>query len=39
MGRLDLTGDAEADLAKCADFYRGIEGRWPERATPVRFVK
>ena len=39
MGRLDLTGDAEADLARCADFYRGFEGRWPEKITPVRFAK
>ncbi len=39
MGRLDLTGDAETDLASCADFYRGVEGRWPEKTTPVRFAK
>jgi len=39
MGRLDLTGDTEADLARCADFYRGYEGRWPEKTTPVRFAK
>ena len=39
MGRLDLTGDAEADLARCADFYHSFEGRWPEKTTPVRFAK
>ena len=39
MGRLDLTGDAEADLARCADFYSDFEGRWPEKTTPVRFAK
>jgi 1-acyl-sn-glycerol-3-phosphate acyltransferase len=39
MGRLDLTGDAEADLARCADFYGGYEGRWPAQTTPVRFAK
>jgi len=39
MGRLDLTGDAEADLAKCAAFYSGFKGRWPEKTTPVRFAK
>ena len=39
MGRLDLTGDAEADLARCADFYNDFEGRWPEKTTPVRFAK
>ena len=38
-GRLDLSGDPDADLQKCADFYREIEGRWPEKTTPVRFAK
>ena len=38
-GRLDLTGDVEADLARCADFYRDFDGRWPEKTTPVRFAK
>ncbi len=36
-GRLDLTDDMEADLRKCADFYDGIQGRWPDKTTPVRF--
>lgn len=36
-GRLDLTGDAHADLVKCAEFYKDIKGRRPEKATPVRF--
>ena len=35
--RLDPTGDMEADLKVCADFYAGIEARWPEKASPVRF--
>ncbi len=35
-GRLDLTDDKDADLSKCAAFYENIEGRWPEKATPVR---
>jgi 1-acyl-sn-glycerol-3-phosphate acyltransferase len=39
MGRLDLSGDAARDLAKCADFYAGIDGRWPKNTTPVRFAK
>ncbi len=39
LGRLDLTGDTEADLARCAEFYRDIEGRWPEKTTPVRFAE
>lgn len=38
-GRLDLTADMDADLKKCADFYDKIEGRWPEKTTPVRFAK
>ena len=37
-GRLDLSGDPVADLKKCAEFYKDVEGRWPEKATPVRFV-
>ena len=37
--RLDLTGDMDADIEKCADFYAGIQGRWPDKATPVRFGK
>lgn len=36
-GRLDLTGDVEADLAHCASFYANIEGRWPDKTSPVRF--
>jgi 1-acyl-sn-glycerol-3-phosphate acyltransferase len=39
VGRLDLTGNTEADLAKCADFYSGIVARWPDKTTPVRFAK
>ena len=37
--RLDLSDDIDADIEKCAKFYAGIEGRWPEKATPVRFKK
>jgi len=35
--RLDISGDPEADLKICRDFYAHIEGRWPEKASPVRF--
>lgn len=35
--RLDLSGDQDADLKVCRDFYSSIEGRWPEKASPVRF--
>ena len=38
-GRLDISDDVAADLKKCAEFYEDIEGRWPEKATPVRFAK
>lgn len=38
-GRLDLSDDPDADLQKLAEFYRDIKGRWPEKATPVRFAK
>jgi 1-acyl-sn-glycerol-3-phosphate acyltransferase len=37
--RIDLTGDHDADLAKCAAFYAGVEGRRPEKASPIRFAK
>ena len=36
-GRLDLSGDQDADLQKCIEFYAGVEGRWPEKTTPIRF--
>ena len=39
MGRIDLTGDVDTDLAKIAEFYAGIKGRRPEMTTPVRFIK
>lgn len=38
-GRLDVTGDTRADLERCAEFYRDIEGRWPLKTTPVRFAE
>ena len=37
-GRLDLSGDTDADLEKCREFYRGITGRHPERTSPIRFA-
>ena len=37
--RLDLTGDTEADLQTCAEFYAQFEGRWPDKASPVRSIK
>jgi 1-acyl-sn-glycerol-3-phosphate acyltransferase len=38
-GRLDISDDVARDLKKCAEFYEDIEGRWPEKTTPVRFGK
>ena len=34
---LTLTGDADADIAVCRQFYAGIEGRRPGRTGPVVF--
>ena len=36
-GRLNLSDDMDADIEKCAKLYEGIEGRWPQNATPVCF--
>ena len=36
--RVDLTGDVDADLAVIRDFYKDIEGRWPEKASPIKFM-
>jgi 1-acyl-sn-glycerol-3-phosphate acyltransferase len=37
-GRLDVSGDIDADMQICADLYSGIKGRRPELASPVRFT-
>ncbi len=34
-----LSGDPDADLAKIREFYEGVEGRWPEKASPIEFPK
>jgi 1-acyl-sn-glycerol-3-phosphate acyltransferase len=34
---LDLSGDWEKDLEFCREFYKDIQGRWPEKAGPVTF--
>ena len=34
---VELSGNADADLARLADLYKDIEGRWPEKASPIRF--
>ena len=35
--RVDLTGDTNADLAVIRQYYDGVEGRWPEKASPIVF--
>lgn len=35
--KLDLTGDPDADLAAIREFYEGIQGRWPDKASPIVF--
>ena len=35
--KVELSGDRDADLAVIRDYYEGIEGRWPEKASPMVF--
>ena len=34
---LELSGDAEADMARIRAFYAGRRGRHPESQSPIRF--
>jgi len=34
---IELSGDTAADLDKIRRFYADIEGRWPEKASPIVF--
>ncbi len=36
--RLDLTGDQEKDLAEIRRYYADVEGRWPDKASPIEFL-
>jgi len=36
--RFDLSGDQDADLVRLKEFYGDIQGRWPEKTSPIRFV-
>ena len=36
--RVDLSGDQDADLGRLRDLYADVEGRWPEKTSPIRFV-
>ena len=35
--RVDLTGHPDADLAVIRDLYKDVQGRWPEKASPIEF--
>jgi len=35
--KIELSGDMDADMAIIREFYRDIDGRWPEKASPVVF--
>ncbi len=34
---MHLSGDREADMKIIREFYADIHGRWPEKASPVKF--
>lgn len=36
--KIHLTGDMDADMAVIRAFYEGIDGRWPEKASPIEFI-
>lgn len=36
--RLDVSGDQDADLEVCRDFYADVEARWPEKTSPIQFT-
>ena len=36
--KVELTGDQDADLAVIRDFYKDIDGRWPEKASPIKLL-
>ena len=36
---MTLTGDMQADIAICRSFYASVEGRWPDKTSPVQFVR
>ncbi len=35
--RVDLSGDPQADLDVIRDLYKDVQGRWPEKASPIEF--
>jgi len=36
---MTLTGDMQADIAICRSFYASVEGRWPDKTSPVQFIR
>jgi len=36
---MTLTGDQEADLAIIGSYYTAVEGRWPEKTSPILFTR
>jgi hypothetical protein len=36
--KVELTGDVDADMAVIREFYIDIDGRWPEKASPIRLL-
>lgn len=38
VGRIELSGDAQADIKQFAAFYSDVTGYNPENASPVRFL-
>ncbi len=36
-GKMPFSGDMDTDIATCAAFYATVEGRHPEKASPVIF--
>jgi 1-acyl-sn-glycerol-3-phosphate acyltransferase len=35
--KIELSGDMDADMAIIREYYKDIDGRWPEKASPVVF--
>jgi len=35
----ELSGGEKTDIAICREFYANIQGRWPDKASPIAFTK
>lgn len=38
VGRIELSGDADADIKQFAALYSGVSGYNPENSSPIRFI-